>query len=149
MTGDYIVATFTRDHPLAQDDRFFHLGCKLLEESMRRFPQGLSHDEAANLEEAVVLRLVRIAPTEQLQVILDLLPPELRLDDGKDISVYFQSPAEYESYDVVYFLNELAARMYREGGVQFEPLKTISGDQLPEQSQVCLSGPYIPMGGLE
>ena len=52
-------------------------------------------------------------------------------------------PAEYED-SIVYFLNEVALKMYREAGEQFEILKTVSEGDMDKIPGPRLRGPYLP-----
>jgi len=52
--------------------------------------------------------------------------------------------AEYEQYGRVYFLNEVARRMYEEAGEQFEILKTVSAEEVSKIPGPALGGPYLP-----
>ena len=58
-------------------------------------------------------------------------------------------PAEYDQFEKVYFLNEVALRMYREAGIDFEVLKTISADEVSKMLGPSLSGPYVAAAELE
>ena len=55
----------------------------------------------------------------------------------------FEVPAEYEQFKKVYFLNEVAHRMYQQAGEDLEVLKTISADELPKLPGPALRGPYL------
>jgi len=56
----------------------------------------------------------------------------------------FQVPAEYDQYERVFFLNEVALLMYREIGEQFQILKIIPADEVSRIPGPSLSGPYLP-----
>lgn len=149
MGNTYYIVAFTRDNPLSQEDKFFWLGHGLFEKSKSRLPSFLSDSAVEDLEYAVVRRLTRIQqPTLSQRLMLKLLPKEAKQIEGKpgkDITLYFQSPAEFKAYDMVYFLNEVALKMYREGEVEFEILRAIPEDQLPDQAEECLVGPYVSL----
>jgi len=53
-------------------------------------------------------------------------------------------PEEYKEYEKVFFLNEVALRMYREGGIALDVLKKVSGSDMPKRCNRTLRGPYIP-----
>jgi len=53
-------------------------------------------------------------------------------------------PEEYKEYEKVFFLNEVALRMYREGGIALDVLKKVSGPDMPKRCSRTLRGPYIP-----
>lgn len=57
--------------------------------------------------------------------------------------IYLPTP-EFEGFGKVYFLNDLAFRMYKEGGIDFEVVKIISDAELPGGCSPSLSGPYMP-----
>jgi|SRR5919106_1066241 hypothetical protein len=47
-------------------------------------------------------------------------------------------------YDALYFLNEAALQMYREGGIALDTLKKSSSDEIPKRCNRILGGPYLP-----
>jgi hypothetical protein len=51
---------------------------------------------------------------------------------------------EYKKFGRVYFLNELAFRMYKEGGTELQVVKIISENELPKGCTRNLSAPYSP-----
>jgi hypothetical protein len=47
-------------------------------------------------------------------------------------------------YDALYFLNEAALQMYREGGIEIETMKKISIAEIPKRCNRVLGGAYFP-----
>jgi len=142
----YYVVAFSHDNPLAKDNRFHYEGVQLLKQSIQRIPRGMTKEDATHLGYAVVYSL-------------PLLPPDVRqrVQEGNDesssvmhllqeqlIEAMINPPPEYEPYEKVYFLNEVALRMYQEGGIAIDILRTISEGELPKQCSRSLRGPYIP-----
>ena len=143
-TSSYYVVAFTHENPLARDNNFHSEGVRLIKDSVQRIG-GLNREQLQGLEYAIVYTL-------------PMLPPHLRQqfqnanikagagDQGQQqekLNLILNPPAEYEGYDQVHFLNEVALRMYREAGIDLEVLKTISEDDLPEGCNRSLRGPSI------
>jgi hypothetical protein len=129
--GDYYVVPFMQDNSLAQDHKLHHIGAELIKESTKRIPRGMTKEQVNNLQYAEVWTLVKI-------------PQHLRyLFQERGTEQGFEAPEEYKEYEIVYFLNKTALQMYREGGIAFEVLKKISGDEMPTQCRCTLKGPYI------
>src|SRR5712692_2061592 len=144
--NDYYVVAFTRDNPLAQDDRFHNEGVKLIKESAPRIPRDISKEQASKLEYAVVFSLPVLPPDirQSLQEGYNQSPGAKHLLQEELIEAMIYPPQEYEQYGKVYFLNEVALRMYRLGGITFDILRKISEEELPKQCSRSLRGPYIP-----
>jgi len=144
--SDYYVIAFTPENPLARNNKFHDEGVRLIKESLQRIPRGLSKEQAQGLEFAIVYTLLVLPPflKEQFQ------NTKIGAQDGEQawqhemIGAMLNPPLEYRQYDQVHFLNEVALRMYREGGTNVEILKTISEGELPKGSNRTLRGPYIP-----
>jgi hypothetical protein len=47
-------------------------------------------------------------------------------------------------FDALYFLNEAALQMYREGGIEIDTLKKISSAEIPQRCNRILGGAYFP-----
>jgi hypothetical protein len=144
--SDYYVIAFTHENPLAQNNKFHHEGVRLIKESVQRIPRGLSKEQAQGLECAIVYTLLALPPhlKEQLQNAKIEAQDSEQTWQREMIGVMLNPPVEYRQYDQVHFLNEVALRMYKEGGTNLEILKIISEDELPEGSNRSLRGPYIP-----
>jgi hypothetical protein len=128
----YYVVAIERDDPLL--DMFHYLGSKLIDESTTRVRAELQRvgDSSflKSLEQVEVYTFGAVMPGHEQGV------PEWA-------KIYMPTP-EYEKFGKVYFLNELALRMYKEGGVEFETLKVISNEDLPQGCSRSLSAPYLP-----
>jgi hypothetical protein len=172
--NDYYVVALTHDNPLAQNNKFHDEGVRLLKESIKRIPKGISNEEAERLKYAVVYTLILISP-EVREKFRDIDDNEISVDpwqlsvgssepaadfdrrdsdctrsrfDGtfaKEMIEYMRyPPSEYEKYQGVYFLNDVALNMYREGGIELDIMKTIPKSELPKGCNRSLEGPYIP-----
>jgi len=62
----------------------------------------------------------------------------------KEAAGDFQFAEVWSLFDAIYFLNEAALRMYREGGIEFDTLKKISSAEMPKRCGLVLEGTYIP-----
>jgi hypothetical protein len=102
--GEYYVALFSQDDPLAQNHKFRRIGFELLNESRNRIPPGVRIEASDGFKYVEVLSL----------------------------------------FDALYFLNEAALQMYREGGVEIYTLKKISSAEIPQRCNRILGGPYFP-----
>ena len=133
----YYVVALERGDPLLNGHKFYRIGCNLVDESIERmraylgrggdssFVKGLQHVEVYSFGE--------VMPGYE-----HTLPERAK--------AYMPTP-EYEKFGKVYFLNELALRMYKEGGVEFEVMRVISDEELPEGCSNNLSAPYFPKEG--
>lgn len=132
--GNYFVVAFELDNPLAKGNKFFHLGKDLVDESFNRIQTKLRHTAdssfLSDLEEVEVYSFMEVAPENQ-----HLLPEEAKS---------LLPVPEYKKFGRVYFLNELAFRMYKAGGTELQVVKIISGNELPKGCTRNLSAPYSP-----
>jgi len=143
--NNYYVVAFTHENPLAHNNYFHHEGVRLIKASIQRL-RGLTREQLQTLEQAVVYTLLMLPPhlRHQFQNAeirvgnTDRVQQQARLDRMRN------PPAAYTQYDQVHFLNEVAMRMYKEGGIDLEILKTVSEDDLPEGCNRSLRGPYVP-----
>jgi hypothetical protein len=143
--SNYYVVAFTHENPLAHNNKFHYEGVRLIKESIQRIPRGLSKEQAQELEYAIVYTLLMLSPHLRQQY------EKTNIEGGNTeqaqqqemLKVRLNPPAEYEEYDQVHFLNEVAVRMYKEGGTDLEILKRISEDELPQGCNRSLRGPYI------
>jgi len=136
--GDFYVAPFRQDDPLARNDKFQRIGAELIMASRVRIPPGITKEGAGAFQYAEVWSLVNIP--RQLKRYLG----EKGVDRNVDMPGECDVPEEYKEYERVYFLNEVALRMYREGGIALDALKKVSGAEMPERCNRILRGPYIP-----
>jgi hypothetical protein len=129
----YVVA-LERDDPLLQRHKFHQIGCSLVNASKERIIAEFRRtgDRAffKSLESVEVYTFGEVMPGYEHTL-------------SEHEKFYMPTP-EYEKFGKVYFLNELALRMYREGGVEFEVAKTISDEELPKGCSLSLSAPYLP-----
>jgi hypothetical protein len=136
--GNYYVVTFPGDDIRAHTRRFYYRGKEALESSEER------------------IRRLRITRSSESRSAIEHLPyaevymwQALPADLGKPLGAagrQFGVPAEYEQYKIVYFLNEVALKMYRDAGEEFVVLKTVSSDKMLEIPGPQLRGPYLPEG---
>lgn len=130
----YYVVALERDDPLVKRHKFHEIGCGLVEASTERVRAELlrTGDSAflKNLEHVEIYTFGEVMPGYE-----HALPEWARF--------YLPTP-EYENFAKVYFLNELALRMYREGGVEFEVAKVISDEELPVGCSRSLCAQYMP-----
>lgn len=137
LTGTYYVVPFLPDDPRADTENLLAVGQKIIKESVENMRQQLLADEAGkssllqNLEYAEVY-------------VWTPIPPELKQRLKEAIGEEFTVPAEYEQFKKVYFLNEVAHRMYQQAGEDLNVLKTISADEVPRLPGPALRGPYVP-----
>ena len=145
MSAYYVVA-FTHENPLAQNNKFHSEGVRLIKESVQRIPHGLSKEQIQALEYAIVYTLLMLPPhlRQQFQNTKIQAGGTAQARQQKMIKIMLNPPVEYEQYDQVHFLNDAAVRIYREGGTDFEILKTVSEDDLPGGCNRSLRGPYVP-----
>ena len=133
----YYVVALERDDPLAEKHKFHELGCNLVEESKNRI--------FAELRRTNDSAFVKSLPRIEMYTFGEVMP-------GYEHTVpewawfYLPTP-EYQRFGKVYFLNEPAYRMYKEGGVEFEVSKVIPDDELPGGCSPSLGAPYFPKEG--
>ena len=132
--GDYRVVPFASGDPRATTQEFYDRGRRALSESKERIRQSLL---ASYPKQDPVLQDLEYAEV----YVWTPMPPEVKRRweeaTGEELAV----PAEYDQYGKVYFLNEVAFRMYREAGVDFEVLKNIPADEVAKIPGPSLRGP--------
>jgi hypothetical protein len=62
----------------------------------------------------------------------------------KEAADGFRYAEVWSLFDALYFLNETALQMYREGGIELDVLKKISSAEMPKRCGRVLGGTYIP-----
>lgn len=135
-TGTYYVVPFLPNDPRADTQDLLAIGQKIIKESVENMRQQLLADQSLkpsllqNLEYAEVY-------------VWTPIPPEIKQRWKEAIGEEFTVPAEYEQFKKVYFLNEVALRMYQQAGEDLDVLKTISADELPKIPGPALRGPYV------
>ena len=133
--GDYYVLALAHDHPLARDDKLLHVGRELIRTSVERIRQGMTSERMKDLKSVEVWSLAKL-PSHVQGLLAE-----------NDVEHQFEVPEEYRGYDKVFFLNELAVKMYSEGGITLETLRKISGDEMPRGcTNRKIRGPYLPIG---
>ena len=133
----YVVPVRTGDPRPATED-LLALGKNLIRKSSERIRQQLLADQS---------RKDTLLPSlEYAEVyVWQKMPPEIRERLKDVIAREFRVPTEYEQFERVYFLNEVALTMFREAGADFLILKKISADELRNLLGPALSGPYLPL----
>lgn len=131
--GDYYVVAFAHGDPLAQDNNLLTLGRELIRDSVERIRRNMPQEGLKDLKSAEVWSLVKW-PTDVERLLAE-----------KEVEQAFDVPEEYQRYEKVFFLNEVALKMYNEGGIRIESLKKVSGAEMPVGcARRTLRGPYIP-----
>ncbi|MBO0860744.1 MAG: hypothetical protein J2P21_20125 [Chloracidobacterium sp.] len=70
------------------------------------------------------------------------IPPGVKIESDAG----FKYVEVLSLYDTLYFMNEAALQMYREGGIEIETLKKIPIPEIPKRCNRILGGPYFPGG---
>jgi len=130
MVSYYVVA-IERDDPML--DKFHFIGSTLLEESIARIRTKLLRTGDSSF-------LKELGQVETYT--FGVVSPGYEHRIPEWLKNYVPTP-EYKSFNKVYFLNDLALRMYREGGVEFEVYKVLADQELPEGCTKCHSAPYL------
>ena len=130
----YHVVTLERDDPLVRRHKFHQLGSDLVRENMMRVRDELRRSGGSSF--------LKELPQVEMYTFGECLPGYEDTVPGW-LQMYLPTP-EYRRFGKVYFLNDLALRMYREGGVEFEVAEGIADGDLPEGVTRCLSAPYLP-----
>ena len=119
IMDDYHVIAFTHESPLAHNNKFHYEGVRLIKDSVLRITHGLSKGQAQDLEYAIVYTLPMLPPLLRQQFQNTNIEAQNIEESQRQemINVLLNPPEEYEQYDQVYFLNEVALRMYRESGM--------------------------------
>jgi hypothetical protein len=129
----YYVVALERDDPSVKKHEFHEIGCNLVGASTERVRAELRRtgDSAflKSLEHVEIYTFGEVMPGYEHTL--------------SERERFYMPTPEYENFGRVYFLNELALRMYREGGVEFEVAKVISDEELPKGCSRSLSAPYF------
>ena len=136
--GVYHVVPFRRDDPRASTREFYDRGQEAIKAAVERLRQKYlaeyprKDSPRQNIEYAEVYEWAPMAP-------------EVRRVWEEATGEKSEVPAEFAQYGKVYFLNDVAYRMYREAGVVFEVMKTIQADEVAKMPMPgsSLRGPYI------
>ncbi len=133
MSKAYYVVTFPQKDPRAQHSDFDRWGATLSERSAKEGNRKVSEMDQ-EFEYALILSLPSIP-----EAVKDMLPPSQRASLAEGGFPY--RTKEYEGFEKVYFLNEAALKMYREGDIVFEVTKKISEDELPQGCDMIMLWP--------
>lgn len=135
MAKPYYVVAFPQTNPQALHSEFNRWGAELLKRSAKEMPPKIPESEAAEFEYALVLSLPLIP-----EAVRDLLPqPQRKI--LSEAGFPYRAP-EYDGFEKVYFLNEQALKMYREGDIVFDVLKKITEDELPQGCDMVMMWPH-------
>jgi hypothetical protein len=130
----YYVVAIERGDPFLKRHLFNEIGCRLVKESMERIMEEVRRTGdsafAKSLERVETYTFGEVMPGCEHSL------PEWAKS--------FLPTEEYEKFGRVYFLNELAFRMYKEGGVEFEVYKVIADEELPKGCSPGIGAPYWP-----
>lgn len=129
---NYYVVALDRNDPLLE--MFDFIGGRLARESVER-----TMAEIRRTGDSSFIRSLVRAQTFSFGTVM----PGHELTVPEWMKFYMPTP-EYEKFGKVYFLNEAAYRMYREGGVEFDIYKVIPDDELPEGCTRGIGVPYLP-----
>jgi hypothetical protein len=135
-TGTHYVVPCLAEGRRAPAQDLLTIGQRIIRESVKNIGQQLLADQSRsrslmpNLEYAEVY-------------VWSTLPAEIKQRWKEAFGEEFEVPAEYERFEKVYFLNEVALRMYQEAGEHLEVLKTIPAEEVPNLLGPALSGPYL------
>ena len=136
--GTYYVVPLPPGYQRASTDDLLVVGQKIIKESVENIRQQLLADQS---KKDTLLPNFEYAEVYVWKPIPREIQERLQQMTGQE----FEVPAEYQQFERVYFLNEVALRMYREAGMDFEVLKTISADEVSKIPGPSLSGPYLPV----
>ena len=134
--GNYHVVPFIHDDPRASSQGFYDRGQQAIKASTERVRQKLLADYSKNDSLLQNLECAEV-------YVWTPLPSDMKQTWKEAFRLEFEVPAEYDQYEKVYFLNEVALRMYREAGEEFEVSKTISADEVAKIPGPSLRGPYL------
>jgi hypothetical protein len=137
--GDYHVVAFTADDPRASSGDFHDVGVSAIKESTERIRQKLLADRS---RQAALIQNLEYAEV----YVWKQIPPEVRPRFAEATGREWETPEGFEQYAAVYFLNDVALRMYRDAGENFEVLRTIPAEEVPKTAHRTLGGPYVPRG---
>jgi hypothetical protein len=133
--GLYYVVPFMSGDPYASADDFLEIGRRAVKDSVERVRQKLLADP---LRKEHLLQTLEYAEV----YVLGRIPPEIKQRWASTMGEEFGPPAEYDQYEKVFFLNDIALSVYRDAGAELEILKTISADEVPGMAFSSLRGPY-------
>lgn len=137
--GEYQVVPFTADDPRTSAADFRDVGVRAIKESVERIRQKLLSDRSRQASLIQNLEYAEVYVWKQI-------PREVRSRFAEAAGRVWETPAGYEQYAEVYFLDDVALRMYRDAGVAFEVLRTIPAEEVPKMAQRTLGGPYVASG---
>ena len=131
--GAYHVVAFASDSKEARD--FYEKGRRATAESNERFRQKyLNEKDNFNDEDYRTVMYVWTRTPAHIKE---------RLKDR--FNGFVDLPTEYDGFDKVYFLNDLALQMYREAGEDFKVLKVIPAAEIEKiLSRPSFRGYYVP-----
>ena len=136
-TGTYYVIPVMPDEQHASSHDFLEIGRRAIKESNESARQQLL---AYYSRKELLFQALEYAEV----YLWEPKPPEFKQGWAESMGEEFWSPAEFDRYERVYFLNEVALRMYREAGAEFEILKAVSADEVAKMLGPSLRGPYFP-----
>jgi hypothetical protein len=130
----YYVVVLEHDDPLASGDYFHWIGCRLAREATER----IMAQARRTGDTSFIHDLGRAEMYTFFSVSLDF---EYALPDW--VKAHLPTE-EYARFGKVYFLNETALRMYRDGGVEFDDYWTIGDDELPTGCSLGIGASFLP-----
>ena len=136
-TGTYYVVPVMPDDPRAATQDLLLLGQEIIQKSIENIRQKLLADQSKKVSLLQDLEYAEV-------YVWKPMPSEILARFEEVLGVEFDVPVEYDQFKQVYFLNEVALRMYQEVGEDLGVLKAISADEVPKIPGPALKGPYLP-----
>ena len=128
--GEYNVVVLTGDDSLEQANEFFDAGRRLIQESVDRMRRVPVRKLPTNSQSAEVFSLFTVS--RQIREALD-----------EETAAALEPPAEYRDYERVFFLNDVALKMYEDAGIVLDVLRKVAAAEMPPHCLQTLRGPYL------
>lgn len=133
----YYVVALEREDPLVRGNEFHEIGCRLIREATERV--------MAEIRRTGDPSFVKSLGHAETYTFAEVLPGAEHALPGW--AKAHLPTEEFARFGKVYFLNEPALKMYREGGVEFDVYRVIADDELPAGCSRGISAPYLPKAG--
>ena len=138
---NYCVVAFTHENPLAHNNYFHNEGVQLIKASVQKL-RGLSRERLQNLEQAVVYTLLMLPPhlRQQYRDMGISAADAARTQQQATLEMMLNPPTEYEQYDQVHFLNEIAVRMTKRAASTWKYYEPSQRTSCPQVATEALAG---------
>ena|SRR6266850_3739715 len=130
----YYVVALEHGDPLLKRHQFTEIGSRLVNESMERI-----REEIRRTGDSAFTKDLKPVKTYTFGEVM----PGYEQSVPEWAKAYLPTE-EYKKFGKVYFLNELALKMYREGSVAFEIYRVIADEELPKGCCPGITAPYWP-----